>query len=74
MHTRFPSSKNISTRTISSRFCKQYDTYARSQLLAIVCALKNFRTYVYGRDVTVFTDHKPLKEIIRTKDPTSRII
>lgn len=33
-----------------------------------------FRLYVYGRHVTFYTDHKPLKGIISTKDPTLRIV
>lgn len=37
------------------------------ELYAIVYALKYFRTYIYGRKVTVFTDHKPLQWIAEKK-------
>uniref|UniRef100_A0A5S6QNP3 RNA-directed DNA polymerase n=1 Tax=Trichuris muris TaxID=70415 RepID=A0A5S6QNP3_TRIMR len=38
---------------------KRYSTFGR-ELLAAYAALKHFRPAVEGRDVTVFTDHKPL--------------
>ena len=35
------------------------------ELLAIVFAMERFHTYVYGRKVSVETDHKPLISIIK---------
>lgn len=35
------------------------------ELLAIVFAAKRFHQYVYGRPVTVKSDHKPLEVIVR---------
>ena len=35
------------------------------ELLAIVFAAKRFHQYVYGRPVTVQSDHKPLEVIVR---------
>ena len=34
------------------------------ELLAIVYGLQKFHYYVYGRDVTIYTDHKPLVSIV----------
>jgi len=35
------------------------------ELLAIVCAVKKFHTYIYGKmDVTIETDHAPLQQIL----------
>ncbi|GFN78567.1 retrovirus-related pol polyprotein from transposon gypsy [Plakobranchus ocellatus] len=33
------------------------------ELLAVVFALERFHTYVYGKHVTIFSDHKPLENI-----------
>jgi transposase InsO family protein len=43
------------------------DTYAQieKELLAIVFATERFHTYVYGRQFTVETDHKPLTAIVK---------
>ena len=35
------------------------------ELLAIVFAMERFHTYVYGRNVTIETDHKPLITIVK---------
>jgi hypothetical protein len=35
------------------------------ELLAVVFAMERFHTYVYGRDVTIETDHKPLVSAVR---------
>lgn len=52
---------------------RNYSTIER-ELLAIVWATRNFRCYLYGRNFTVFTDHKPLIGVFNTKDPTSRLV
>jgi len=39
-----------------------YPTHER-ELLAIVCALKEWRHYLFGNHFTVFTDHRPLQHI-----------
>ncbi|GFO40418.1 retrovirus-related pol polyprotein from transposon gypsy [Plakobranchus ocellatus] len=35
----------------------------KRELLAVVFALERFHTYVYGKHVTIFSDHKPLENI-----------
>ena len=43
------------------------DSYAQieKELLAIVFALDRFHTYIYGKRITVETDHKPLISIVK---------
>jgi len=39
-----------------------YPTHER-ELLAIVCALKEWRHYLFGNHFTLFSDHRPLQHI-----------
>ncbi|XP_043488078.1 uncharacterized protein LOC122515007 [Polistes fuscatus] len=50
-----------------------YSTIER-ELLAIVFATNYFRPYLYGREFTLITDHKPLVWLKSVKDPTSRLV
>lgn len=52
---------------------KKYSTYDR-ELLSIYMAVQYFRRTVEGRDVTVFTDHKPLVNALKanSKNETPR--
>lgn len=43
------------------------------ECLAIVWALDHFHAYIYGGDLTVYTDHAALKAILTTKIPKGRI-
>ncbi|MBE2321105.1 hypothetical protein DVA67_034545 [Solirubrobacter sp. CPCC 204708] len=38
------------------------------ELAAVVYALKSWRSYLYGENFEVFTDHKSLKYIFTQKD------
>lgn len=51
---------------------KNYFTIER-ELLAPVYAIHYFRPYVYGREFTLITDHRPLVWLKSHKDPTSRL-
>ena len=43
------------------------------ELLAIQEGLKNFRSYIYGGQCIVFTDHKAIEFLKRAENPTQRI-
>ena len=48
-----------------------YSTFDR-ELLAVYLAIRHFRDMLYGRQFTVFTDHKPLtSSILRSSTPVS---
>jgi len=43
------------------------------ETLAVVHAVKTFRTYLWGRNFKLFVDHKPLEQVFSKSDPTMRI-
>ena len=43
------------------------------ELLAIVWGIQHFRPYLYGREFTIYTDHKPLKWLESNRDLGSRL-
>ena len=45
----------------------------RKELLAVVSFLKKFRQYLYGRKVTVRTDHGALRWLLNFKEPQGQI-
>ena len=47
---------------------KNYSTTKR-ELLAIAFSLKKFRSLILGYHTTIFTDHKPLVNLIKTSSP-----
>lgn len=49
----------------------KYSTFDR-ELLAVYLAIRHFRHFIEGRDVRLFTDHKPLTfAFAKTRDPIS---
>jgi hypothetical protein len=52
---------------------KNYSTIEK-ELLAIVYCVNYFRPYIYGRNFTLVTDHRPLVWLHTVTDPTSRLI
>lgn len=51
---------------------KNYST-TEQECLAVVWALEYFYCYVYGSNLTIYTDHLALKSILTTKMPRGRI-
>lgn len=51
---------------------RNYSTSER-EMLAIVWASRNFNTYIYGRKITFYTDHKPLSTLVKSKEPNGRL-
>lgn len=45
----------------------------RRELLAVVVYLKHFRQYLYGRKITVRTDHAALRWLLNFKDPEGQL-
>ena len=45
----------------------------RRELLAVVVYLKNFRQYLYGRKVTLRTDHAALRWLLNFKNPEGQL-
>lgn len=51
---------------------RNYSTTER-EALAVVWALKKFRAYIEGAQITVASDHQPLKWLLSLKSPTGRL-
>ena len=45
----------------------------RRELLAVITFLKQFRPYIYGRRITVRTDHGALRWLVNFKDPMGQV-
>ena len=43
------------------------------ELLAIIWGIQHFRPYLYRREFTIYTDHKPLKWLESNRDLCSRL-
>ena len=48
--------------------------YAITELetLAVVWAISHFHAYLYGHDVTVYTDHSAVKAVLETPSPSAK--
>ena len=51
---------------------RNYSTSER-EMLAIVWAAKHFQSYIYGRHIKFFTDHKPLSTLVKAKEQNGRL-
>ena len=45
---------------------------AELETLAVVWAITYFHSYLYGREVTVFTDHSAVKTVLETPNPSGK--
>ena len=59
----------------SKHLSKQQQNYSTSEkeLLAIVLSLEYFKQFVYGRPITILTDHQPLKYLLTVEEPAQRL-
>ena len=56
-----------------TRAQRNYSTTER-ELLAIVFAVQHFKQFLYGGKFTVWSDHQPLKHLLSTKEPATRLL
>nr|KAJ0202196.1 hypothetical protein LSAT_V11C600327700 [Lactuca sativa] len=49
-------------------------TTTEKELLAVVFALENFRSYIWGSKVVIFTDHSAIHHLLEKKDAKPRLI
>lgn len=42
------------------------------ETLAVVWAISHFHHFLYGKRVTVFTDHNAVKTVLETPNPTGK--
>lgn len=47
---------------------------SEKELLAIVWGLKNFRNYLYGHKVQIYTDHQPITYDLKSKNANKKLI
>lgn len=52
---------------------RNYDS-REAECSAVITSLKAFRPYIYGQEVTVFTDHQSLKYLQSSKDLTGKYL
>lgn len=52
---------------------EQNKSTIEQELIAIHWAIKQFRPYIYLKDFTIRSDHKPLTYLFSLKDPGSRL-
>ena len=58
-------------RTLSKHEVKYGST--ELETLAVICALRHFRAYLYGHQYTVYTDHAPVKSLLRAKYSSGKL-
>ena len=59
----------------SRQLTKQERNYSASEreLLAVVWATRTFNSYIYGRHIKIYSDHKPLSTLVKAKEPNGRL-
>jgi hypothetical protein len=59
----------------SKHLTKRQQNYSTSEreLLSIVLAIEHFKQFIYGRPVTVYTDHQTLKYLLTVDEPAQRL-
>jgi len=67
--------KNHPIAYASRTLSKHEQRYRITELetLAVVWSLRHFRAYLYGHKCTVYTDHSPVKSLLKTKHPSGKL-
>lgn len=60
---------------LSRTLSKAEENYSATakELLGIYFATKTFRSYLYGKEFTIYTDHEPLTKELKLTDATGRV-
>ena len=61
----------FASRTLSKHEVKYGIT--ELETLAVIWALRHFRAYLYGHKCTVYTDHAPVKSLLRAKHSSGKL-
>ena len=59
------------SRTLSPH--EQWYGITELETLAVVWSLKHFLAYLYGHKCIVYTDHSPVKSLLKTKHPSGKL-
>jgi transposase InsO family protein len=60
------------SRSLSSEEVRY--TTTEKECLAVIFGIKQFRTYLYGKHFTVYTDHSSLQWLLKLKDSNARLL
>lgn len=60
------------SRTLSNAETRYSTT--EKELLAVINSVEHFRPYLYGKKITIFTDHRPLQWLFNCKNPSSKLL
>lgn len=58
------------SRTLNK--CEQKYGITEMETLGVVWAARHFRAYLYGHQCTLFTDHAPVRSLLKSKHPLSK--
>lgn len=61
----------FASRTLSRP--EQHYGITELETLAVVWSLRHFRAYLCGHKVTVYTDHAPVRSMLKTKHPSGKL-
>ena len=67
--------KNHPVAFASRTLSKHEERYGITELetLAVVWSLRHFRAYLYGHKCTIYTDHAPVRSLLKTKHPSGKL-